>query len=219
MSMNQYTADEALVDVDNVLEHFLAPVGISKADALDRIIQIVNRYLVLRPQAAENVAVAHPASWERTRHFLSIAISAFSLPGRPGGQSIEAAANVLDALTVSGSPLAHLREAAPHQLVALTPAAHRALAERRRQIDAEGFTPEHDDEHEVGRLICAAICYAGADTTNYPAGEPPDMWPCAPEWWKPGDDSRNLDKATALLLAASEQLDRAAAATGAPASV
>lgn len=33
-------------------------------------------------------------------------------------------------------------------------------AERQRQIDAEGYIPEHDDEHGDGSLAIAAACYA-----------------------------------------------------------
>lgn len=33
-------------------------------------------------------------------------------------------------------------------------------AERQRQIEAEGWTPEHDDEHDSGEMALAAICYA-----------------------------------------------------------
>ncbi len=220
MSINQFTAHEALQEIDTVMNRYLEPVGISKAAALDLIGEIVNRYLAVKRDAAEQSADplpierSEPMTWERTRHFLSIAISAFSLPGRPGGQSIDAAAQVLDALTVDGSPLVHLREAVRQPLATITPAARRALDERRRQIEVEGFTPDHDDEHDVGRLVCAAICYAGADITNHPAGEPPDLWPWVPEWWKPADDRRNLDKAAALLIAAGDQLDREALAAG-----
>lgn len=32
--------------------------------------------------------------------------------------------------------------------------------ERQRQIEKEGWTSEHDDEHEGGELAYAAICYA-----------------------------------------------------------
>lgn len=32
--------------------------------------------------------------------------------------------------------------------------------ERQRQINQEGWTPEHDDEHTEGSLIRAAVCYA-----------------------------------------------------------
>lgn len=42
----------------------------------------------------------------------------------------------------------------------LTQAALDVLAERRRQIEAEGWTPEHDDEHSNGELSDAAGCYA-----------------------------------------------------------
>lgn len=33
-------------------------------------------------------------------------------------------------------------------------------AERKRQIEREGWTPEHDDEHTDGSLALAAVCYA-----------------------------------------------------------
>lgn len=32
--------------------------------------------------------------------------------------------------------------------------------ERERQIDEEGWTPKHDDEHVNGELADAAVCYA-----------------------------------------------------------
>ena len=33
-------------------------------------------------------------------------------------------------------------------------------AERRRQIEVEGFTAEHDDEHSLGEMALAAALYA-----------------------------------------------------------
>ena len=33
-------------------------------------------------------------------------------------------------------------------------------AERKRQIEVEGWTPEHDDGHSSGELAMAAACYA-----------------------------------------------------------
>lgn len=32
--------------------------------------------------------------------------------------------------------------------------------ERQRQVEVEGWTPKHDDEHDSGELALAAICYA-----------------------------------------------------------
>jgi hypothetical protein len=32
--------------------------------------------------------------------------------------------------------------------------------ERKRQIEVEGWTAEHDDEHTDGELALAAVCYA-----------------------------------------------------------
>ena len=83
------------------------------------------------------------------------------------------------------------------------------LAERRRQIEAEGWTPEHDDEHSVGELAKAAACYVLVS-----AGFNPDatinVWPWHRLWWKPSDKRRNLVKAGALILAEIERLDRMA---------
>lgn len=36
-------------------------------------------------------------------------------------------------------------------------------AERQRQLDAEGWTPEHDDRHAKGELAWAATCYAAPE--------------------------------------------------------
>lgn len=89
-------------------------------------------------------------------------------------------------------------------------------AERRRQIEAEGWTPEHDDEHDTGALASAAGCYA-MFSLAYPAGDPSHFWPWDKSWWKPSPDGRrNMVKAGALILAEIERLDRVAASQGGP---
>lgn len=102
------------------------------------------------------------------------------------------------------------QEAAPvAQGDALTQAARDVLAERQRQISAEGWTPEHDDEHDDGSLASAAACYAMAGA--YRHYEPREKWRWDDSWWKPSTDKRrNLEKAGALILAEMERLDRAA---------
>ena len=91
-------------------------------------------------------------------------------------------------------------------------------AERQRQIDAEGWTPEHDDEHLKAELIGAARAYAFAALCGvlYTATADelmmiPDDWPTAWDrsWWKPSDDPiRNLVKAGALIAAEIDRLQR-----------
>ncbi|BGD82912.1 hypothetical protein CRPA11_14490 [Pseudomonas aeruginosa] len=89
-------------------------------------------------------------------------------------------------------------------------------SERRRQINVEGWTPEHDDKHETGALASAAGCYA-MFSLAYPAGDPSHFWPWDKSWWKPSPDGRrNMVKAGALILAEIERLDRAAASQGGP---
>ncbi|MFW4429862.1 hypothetical protein ACOAQ7_01390 [Pseudomonas aeruginosa] len=89
-------------------------------------------------------------------------------------------------------------------------------AERRRQVEAEGWTPEHDDEHACDEIAAFACFYAmppaardwDASSTGYgdTLGEA-----ILPEGWEPktGDRRRDLVKACALGLAEIERLDRA----------
>lgn len=89
------------------------------------------------------------------------------------------------------------------------------LAERRRQIEAEGWTPEHDDAHDKGELAAAASCYAfSAVKSPYHLNN--QIWPWSSEWWKPADSRRNLVKAGALIIAEIERLDRLATPQPAP---
>lgn len=102
-----------------------------------------------------------------------------------------------------------------------TPAARDVLAERKRQITAEGWAPEHDDQHDTGELASAAASYAqcaglqveGAESANAFKTPYVENWPWSEYWWKPSTDPRrNLVKAGALILAEIERLDRAAIA-------
>lgn len=95
-------------------------------------------------------------------------------------------------------------------------------AERRRQITAEGWTPEHDDEHADGQMAQAAGCYAlhaGGIGTDWPDGRQNGaalFWPWDRDSWKPTTPRRDLVKACALGLAEIERLDRVAASQGGP---
>jgi hypothetical protein len=108
----------------------------------------------------------------------------------------------------SSAALAAVKGGLPKQ----TAAARDVLAERSRQINAEGWTPEHDDAHEDGDLEMAASCYAYnvADPDPEGEGRAPFGWPWDISWWKPSTPRRDLVKACALILAAIERRDRAA---------
>lgn len=107
--------------------------------------------------------------------------------------------------------------------------------ERRRQIEAEGWTPEHDDQHDDEELALAAACYAmppeerGSkivphhselsnnarytdDSEPFPVGavEVPALWPWEGCWWKPSTRERDLVKAGALNAAAIDRRLRSA---------
>ncbi|MDK4713018.1 hypothetical protein [Rhizobium sp. CNPSo 4039] len=85
------------------------------------------------------------------------------------------------------------------------------LDERRRQIDVEGFTADHDDRYENDELVLAAVSYALY--TTFPDDIPPRQWPFPLEWWKPKDERRDLVRAAALIVARIEQIDRQASAS------
>ncbi|WDS62508.1 hypothetical protein UFRH6_81 [Pseudomonas phage UF_RH6] len=78
-------------------------------------------------------------------------------------------------------------------------------AERRRQITAEGWTPEHDDLYCAAELPRAAAAYI----LNGANDEAPAIWPFSAKWWKPRDARANYVRAGALILAEIERLDRA----------
>lgn len=106
-------------------------------------------------------------------------------------------------------------------------------AERKRQIEVEGFDAKHDDEHFRGEIAAAAGCYALASTwdrgamfatvSRYPAQHgragsnfghltsASVFWPCDWDWWKPRAPRQNLIRAAALIVAEIERIDRSVA--------
>lgn len=99
----------------------------------------------------------------------------------------------------------------------MTDAAREVLAERKRQVEVEGWTTAHDDgANDVAAMADAAACYAmhagqmlaGAYST--PCLQPHSLWPWDASWWKPTTPRRDLVKAGALILAEIERIDRIA---------
>lgn len=129
-------------------------------------------------------------------------------PGDPGYQAREDAEAAVDRLEAR---LAAVEDA-------LGGGAGLIAAERQRQIADEGWTAEHDDEHDQEEIACAAATYAlptafrkGAPTINGTY-----LWPWANGWYKPGPDRiRELTKAGALIAAEIDRLNRAALAAAA----
>lgn len=89
-------------------------------------------------------------------------------------------------------------------------------AERQRQQDAEGWTPEHDDEHDLSELTRAALVYAKlaslqACDPDAPIPPDPQGWPWRFYWWKPSHEPiGNLVKAGALIAAEIDRIQRRA---------
>lgn len=86
--------------------------------------------------------------------------------------------------------------------------------ERRRQIEAEGYSPDHDDEHTDGEMALAAALYA--IPYDNPLIDQDDFiglqmalevgagWTVKPDT----DNRRRLVKAAALIVAEVERIDR-----------
>lgn len=93
-----------------------------------------------------------------------------------------------------------------HIRTPLSPFMLAVIAERRRQVEAEGWSIDHDDKHPEGELAKAGGCYA-----THSIGwkrTPPMLWPWSRRWWKPADFRRNLVKGAALVIAEGEKFDR-----------
>lgn len=88
--------------------------------------------------------------------------------------------------------------------------------ERRRQVEIEGWTSEHDDQHRECELAGAAISYASVAHSQALVGGSGESYGPSDEWtwdiaqWKPSNDPvRNLTKAGALIAAEIDRLLRA----------
>ena len=109
------------------------------------------------------------------------------------------------------------------KLMALDQESALALAdiavERVRQIEAEGWTPQHDDAHSNGEMAQAAACYAVGSTLDEPqwgTRRMKTLWPWDIEWWKPKSPQRNKLRAAALLLAELARIQRMASIAARP---
>lgn len=86
--------------------------------------------------------------------------------------------------------------------------------ERERQINKEGWTPEHDDDHELGEMAVAAACYAVSGLEVIVATKDSingvDAFPWDPSWDKRNkhDRKRQLVIAGALIAAEIDRLIR-----------
>lgn len=153
---------------------------------------------------------------------------------RPCGYAIVTIRHLRDCQDIGGAPkcdecVACLKSEAARLAGVVEGGVGLIAAERRRQVEAEGWTPEHDDdEHDSGQLAQAAACYAMPPamrkssmmevpgSTRSPSTVVPVArgWPWEPQWWKPSpnDRIRELTKAGALIAAEIDRLQRAAAA-------
>lgn len=92
----------------------------------------------------------------------------------------------------------------------ISPAIVMIAAERQRQIEEEGWAPEHDAAHVDDELALAAACYAlpAYSRHRYETETEPHHWPWQASFWKPTPDDRvrELVKAGALIAAEIDRL-------------
>lgn len=140
---------------------------------------------------------------------ISVAAQAFFLPML--GLEISLEQNLKFALIMTAISIARqyvMRRVfeALHIRRPLSPFMKAVIAERFRQIDAEGWTSDHDDRHDRGELGRAGACYIIHAGTQ--SGTPPHDWPWDGDWWKPHGVRRDLVRGGALLMAEGERFDR-----------
>jgi hypothetical protein len=82
-------------------------------------------------------------------------------------------------------------------------------AERRRQIEDEGWSSQHDDQHSDAAMARAAACYA-LNRSGWDWSSLRQYWPWDCGWWKPKNPRHDLIRAGALIVAEIERLDRLA---------
>ena len=80
--------------------------------------------------------------------------------------------------------------------------------ERRRQVEQEGYTAEHDSMHAVGQFLSTAIVYLGGTQTGH------IPWPVKRSQTSAAYHERDLVKAGALIAAAIDRLRTLATQTG-----
>jgi hypothetical protein len=100
----------------------------------------------------------------------------------------------------------------------LSPFMQAVVAERFRQMEQEGWSTEHDDEHRHGDLARAGACYLlefalRKDDTQLARDLRPmigRLWPWHREWWKPRKEEprRDVVRGVALAIAEGEKFDR-----------
>ena len=92
--------------------------------------------------------------------------------------------------------------------LALSKAIEDIAAERRRHVEGEGWSREHDDAYQPGVLARAGAAYAIAWINSTTAVVAKRLWPLSASWWKPSSKRRDLVKAGSLIVAEIERIDR-----------
>jgi hypothetical protein len=84
--------------------------------------------------------------------------------------------------------------------------------ERKRQVNDEGWTSMHDNQHKNGELASVAVCYILNAVYNFNQIEhrPGVWWPnnWDVKFWKPRDQISDLVRAGALIAAEIDRLQR-----------
>lgn len=134
----------------------------------------------------------------------------------------------VDRIRISGQLAEAIVEAVcaaqPAQGIDLGPGVRAIADERKRQVNAEGYSAENDADYKAGELANAALAYVQVAAMDLAAGgrahvatrTPPACWPWHRLWWKPRDARRDLVRAGALIAAQLDAIDSQPEAAPAP---
>lgn len=89
-------------------------------------------------------------------------------------------------------------------VIRLTDVEYAVLAERRRQVSVEGWTPERDRTVNTSADLAQAAAFYAVYDSGYEAGRV--VWPGDPACCKPKGTRRNYERGAALLIGALEML-------------
>lgn len=206
-----------------IIAHFEGPDAAENREFVQAASPANVKTLVEALEAAEKTSAARKEAIERTHQMFQRARDRADAAEKRIAELEESHAQVIQARDhykrMSEEGLKWLQESRT-VTVKLYSAASDVLAERERQVSAEGWTPKHDDQYEHGQLAGAASCYARhvnsrgwifpSNPESYQQEPESTNWPWTHDWWKPTNPRRDLVKAGALILAEIERIDRAA---------
>lgn len=226
MAEHEHSTDEA----DNLLAalaYALNQVWVDREVAQEALplvrervysMDIRGRYLV-RTQRRQPDGPAWRCEVSRNRYRCNIRVGSLSCPGlRPYDHAYASNHRPGERTTAASTTLRGNRGVTTGRGCKMMKGIELIAAERQRQVEVEGWTPEHDAGHADGEMGRAAACYAAGtpiyrEIQSFNMGDQRlrhthimNVWPWAGDWYGPTNRIRDLTKAGALIAAEIDRL-------------